>query len=111
MNFSGSGQGAVEIAGTNPGAGPAAGGSRPVRRRAEYPAIFCKGLGPVAGAHGDAPPADGAGTPSYILYSTQATVSATIGGVEMPALVLGADAGNGRALPGEYTGDWISSEW
>jgi len=48
--------------------------------------VYCTGLGPVQGLQGQPPPADGAAAPTHIIYKTNATVTATIGG--LPATVL-----------------------
>jgi uncharacterized protein (TIGR03437 family) len=89
LDFSGAGQGIVEIAGTTLLAAPTGSGSRPVQRGSEYLAIFATGLGPVIGSNGEAPPADGAGAPLNPLYQTTAAVTATIGGVDAPVLFSG----------------------
>jgi uncharacterized protein (TIGR03437 family) len=89
LDLSGTGQGIVEIAGTTLLAAPAGNGSRPVQSGSEYLAIFATGLGPVIGANGEAPPADGAAAPLNTIYQTTATVSATIGGVNVPVLFSG----------------------
>jgi uncharacterized protein (TIGR03437 family) len=89
MNMSGSGQGAIQIAGTALLAAPLGNGARPVRSGSEYLAIYCTGLGPVAGPNGEMPPADGAAAPLSPLYRTIAKVTATIGGVEVPVTFSG----------------------
>jgi uncharacterized protein (TIGR03437 family) len=89
LDLSGAGQGIVEIAGTTLLAAPAGNGSRPVQRGSEYLAIFATGLGPVIGTNGEAPPADGAAAPLTTIYQTTATVTATIGGVDVPVLFSG----------------------
>jgi hypothetical protein len=86
---SGSGQGAVEIAGTSLIAGPGGANSRPVQSGSEDLAVFATGLGPVAGPNGETAPADGAAAPSSILYRTKAAVSATLGGVAVPVTFSG----------------------
>jgi uncharacterized protein (TIGR03437 family) len=89
LDLSGAGQGIVEIAGTTLLAAPAGNGSRPVQRGSEYLAIFATGLGPGIGTNGEAPPTDGAAAPLTTIYQTTATVTATIGGVEVPVLFSG----------------------
>jgi uncharacterized protein (TIGR03437 family) len=89
LDLSGTGQGIVEIASTTLLAAPAGNGSRPVQSGSEYLAIFATGLGPVIGTNGEAPPADGAAAPLTTIYQTTATVSATIGGVNVPVLFSG----------------------
>jgi uncharacterized protein (TIGR03437 family) len=90
---SGSGQGAVEIAGTALLAAPAGSGSRPVQSGSEYLAVYCTGLGPVTGPNGEAPPADGAGAPLSLVYRTVATLTATIGGMQAPVVFAGLTPG------------------
>lgn len=75
MNQSGSGQGAVEIAGTAQLAGPAGPGSAPVPR-GQYIAIYCTGLGPVSNQ-----PATGGAALSSPLSYTSVLPTVTIGGV------------------------------
>jgi uncharacterized protein (TIGR03437 family) len=89
LDFSGSGQGIVEIAGTTLLAAPAGNGSRPVQRGSEYLSVFATGLGPLIGTNGEVPPTDGAGAPLTTLYQTTAAVTATIGGVDAPVLFSG----------------------
>jgi uncharacterized protein (TIGR03437 family) len=55
----------------------------------DYLVIYATGLGSVTGSNGEPAPADGAATPSTALYSTTATVSATIGGVAAPVTFSG----------------------
>lgn len=80
---------ATVIAGTSLYPGPVTDGSRPVKSGSEYLTVYCTGLGPVAGPHGEAPPADGTAAPATILYSTTAKVTATIGGVNAPVVFSG----------------------
>ncbi len=89
LDFSGAGQGIVEIAGTTLLAAPAGNGSRPVKRGSEYLSVFATGLGPLIGTNGEVAPADGAGAPLTTLYQTTAAVTATIGGVDAPVLFSG----------------------
>jgi uncharacterized protein (TIGR03437 family) len=89
LDFSGAGQGIVEIAGTTLLAAPAGNGSRPVKRGSEYLSVFATGLGPLIGTNGEVPPTDGAGAPLTTLYQTTAMVTATIGGVDAPVLFSG----------------------
>ena len=89
LDLSGSGQGMVEVAGTTMLAAPTGSGSRPVQRGSEYLAIFATGLGPVVGANGEAPPADGAPAPLTTIYRTTASVTATIAGIDAPVVFSG----------------------
>jgi uncharacterized protein (TIGR03437 family) len=89
LNFSGSGQGIAEIVGTSLIAGPESAGNRPVQRGSDYLAIFATGLGTVTGTNGEAPPADGAAPPLTSIYKSVASVSATIGGTDVPVLFAG----------------------
>jgi uncharacterized protein (TIGR03437 family) len=114
MDSSGSGQGAVEIAGTPTVAAPLIAGGRPVLSGTEYLTIFCTGLGAVAGPNGEAPPADGAGTPTDMLYRTRAPVSVTIGGADVPVSFSGLTPGvvalyqvNVAVPAGVQTGDAV----
>jgi len=68
VDFSGSGQGVVEIAGTTLLAAPTAVGSRPVMSDSESLVVYCTGLGPVVGTNGESPPADGAPAPAGTVY-------------------------------------------
>jgi uncharacterized protein (TIGR03437 family) len=88
-DFSGSGQGIVEIAGTSLLAGPAGSGSRPAQRASEYLVIFATGLGAVAGSNGEPPPADGTAAPLDTLYRVASPVTATVGGVDAPVVFAG----------------------
>jgi uncharacterized protein (TIGR03437 family) len=90
---SGSGQGAVLINGTGLLAGPAGNGSRPAIRGTDYLQIFCTGLGPVSGPDGEAPPPIGSLAPLSPLFSTNAMVTVTIGGVAAPVLYAGLAPG------------------
>jgi uncharacterized protein (TIGR03437 family) len=89
LDLSGSGQAIIEIAGTTLLAAPTGTGSRPVQRGSEYLTIFATGLGPVAGTNGEGPPEDGSAAPLGAVYQTTGTVSATIGGVDVPVLFSG----------------------
>ncbi len=88
-DFSGGGQGIVEIAGTAMLAGPVGSGSKPVKRGSEYLSIFATGFGTVTGANGEPPPSDGAAGSATTLYRTTATVTATLGGVDVPVTFAG----------------------
>jgi uncharacterized protein (TIGR03437 family) len=89
LDLSGTEQGIVEIAGTTPLAAPAGSASRPVQVGSEYLEIFTTGLGPVIGTNGEAPLADGAAVPLTTIYRTTVTITATIGGVNVPLLFSG----------------------
>jgi uncharacterized protein (TIGR03437 family) len=89
LNFSGEGQGIAEIVGTTLVAGPDGNGYQPVRRGSDYLAVFATGLGAVIGTNGEAPPADGAAAPLTTVYRSVGTVSATIGGVDVPVFFSG----------------------
>jgi uncharacterized protein (TIGR03437 family) len=93
MDYSGGGQGAVEIAGTALVAAPLGSGTRPVLRGSEYLSIFGTGFGPVIGPNGEAQPADGAAAPFNLLYTTKATVTATLGGANVPVAFAGLTPG------------------
>jgi uncharacterized protein (TIGR03437 family) len=56
---------------------------------ADYLVIYCTGLGPLQGPHGEPEPADGVAAPTNIVFRTKATVTATIGGVSTPVLFSG----------------------
>jgi uncharacterized protein (TIGR03437 family) len=86
---SGSGQGAIQIAGTTLLAAPAGDGSRPVQSGVEYLTIYGTGFGPVAGPNGEPAPADGAAAQLPTIYRTTNSVSATIGGVAAPVVFSG----------------------
>jgi uncharacterized protein (TIGR03437 family) len=55
----------------------------------DYLVIYCTGLGAVRGPNGELPAGDGGAAPSTPLFSTTATVTATIGGVATPVLYSG----------------------
>ena len=93
LDFSGNGQGAVEIAGTSIVAGPSGPGAQPARRGSDYLSIYATGLGPVTGANGEAAPADGAAAPTTLLYNAKATITATLGGVRAPVVFAGLTPG------------------
>jgi uncharacterized protein (TIGR03437 family) len=94
---SGSGQGAIQIAGTAVLAAPsgsdlgycAQAGCRPVQRGVEYLAIYGTGFGPVAGTNGETPPGDGQAAQLPTIYQMLNTVTATIGGVSAPVTFAG----------------------
>jgi uncharacterized protein (TIGR03437 family) len=88
-DFSGSGQGIAEIAGTSLLAAPAGSGARPAQRGSDYLAIFATGLGSVTGANGEPPPPDGAAAPLTTLYRVASQVTATVGGVDAPVVFAG----------------------
>jgi uncharacterized protein (TIGR03437 family) len=89
QNASGTGQGAVEIAGTTLLAAPAGSNSRPAVRRQDVLAVFGTGLGPVAGPNGEPQPTDGAAASGTLVFRTTAQVTATLGGVDAPVLFSG----------------------
>ncbi len=87
-NSSGSGPGVVTNARTgqlNTAANPAHG--------SDYLTIYCTGLGPVAGTHGETEPADGTAAPFNTIFSTIANVTAMIGGVAAPVQFSGLTPG------------------
>jgi uncharacterized protein (TIGR03437 family) len=86
---SGSGQGAVQIAGTDLLAAPDGNGSRPVVSGVEYLTIYGTGFGPVVGSNGEPPPGDGQVAALPTIYQTSNVVTATIGGVAAPVLFSG----------------------
>jgi sugar lactone lactonase YvrE len=88
-NASGSGQGAVEIAGTPLLAAPASSGSRPAVRGQDILALFGTGLGTVLGPNGESAPASGTAASGTLVYRTTAKVTATVGGVDAPVLFSG----------------------
>ncbi len=89
QNQAGTGQGSIEISGTALLAAPVSANSRPAARGADYIAIYCTGLGPVAGQNGEQPPADGVAASYPPLYKTVAPVTVTIGGVDAPVVFAG----------------------
>jgi uncharacterized protein (TIGR03437 family) len=89
VDDSGSGQGAVEIAGTALLAAPQGNGSRPAQSGSDFISVYATGFGPLAGPNGEAPPADGAAAPMSPLFQTTGVVTATIGGVNAPVVFLG----------------------
>jgi uncharacterized protein (TIGR03437 family) len=89
LDDSGTGQGIIEIAGTTLLAAPTGNGSRPVQSGSEYLAIFATGLGPVIGTNGEPSPADGAAANLTTIYQTTATITVTIGGIDVPVLFSG----------------------
>jgi len=93
VDSSGSGQGAVLLAGTSLLAAPSGNGAQPAQSGG-YLSVFCTGLGPVAGPNGEAPPADGAAAPSTPLYQTKAMITATLGGVSAPVVFAGLSPGS-----------------
>jgi uncharacterized protein (TIGR03437 family) len=89
LNDSGSGQGAIQIAGTTLLAASAGNGSRPAQPGSDYLTIYGTGFGPVVGTHGEPPPADGQAAQLPTIYKTVSTVTATIGGVNAPVTFSG----------------------
>jgi uncharacterized protein (TIGR03437 family) len=86
---SGSGQGAVQIAGSAVLAGPTGNNSRPAVRGTEYLSIYATGLGPVAGPNGEAAPGDGVAAPLTPLFNLKDTAKVTIGGVDAQVVYAG----------------------
>ena len=79
LNGSGSGPGIVTEALTgklNSTANPA--------HPSDYLVVYCTGLGPVQGPNGQTAPADGAVAPVSPIFTTTATVTARIGGLDAP---------------------------
>jgi uncharacterized protein (TIGR03437 family) len=70
-------------------AAPAGSGARPAVRGSDYLVIYCTGLGPLQGANGAAPPADGAAAPSSVVFQTTGSVAVTVGGITTPAAFAG----------------------
>jgi uncharacterized protein (TIGR03437 family) len=89
QNQAGTGQGSIEISGTALLAATASPNSRPAARGTDYVAIYCTGLGPVAGENGEQPPPDGVAASYPPLYKTIAPVTVTIGGVDAPVVFAG----------------------
>ena len=58
-----------------------------------YQTIYCTGLGPVAGTHGETEPADGTAAPFNTIFSTIANVTAMIRGVAAPVQFSGMTPG------------------
>jgi uncharacterized protein (TIGR03437 family) len=50
----------------------------------DYLVVYCTGLGPVQGPNGQTAPADGAVAPVSPIFTTTATVTARIGGLDAP---------------------------
>jgi uncharacterized protein (TIGR03437 family) len=55
----------------------------------DYLTIYCTGLGALLGPNGEVEPADGAAAPTNLIFGTTAQVTATIGGVSVPAAFAG----------------------
>lgn len=92
-NQSGQGQGSILIAGTALVAGPSGTGQQPVSG-GQYISIYATGLGAVMGPAGSTPPGDGQPAPAAgPLFSTQATATVTIGGVNAPVVFSGLAPG------------------
>jgi uncharacterized protein (TIGR03437 family) len=89
QNQAGTGQGSIQISGTALLAAPASANSRPAQRGVDYIAIYCTGLGPVAGENGEPAPTDGSAVPYPPLYKTIAPVRVTVGGVDAPVVFAG----------------------
>ncbi len=88
VNTTGSGAGIV----TNSLTGQLITQSNPAKA-GDYLTIYCTGLGPLHGPNGEAGPGDGAAAPLNLLYSTNATVTATVGTTDVPALFSGLTPG------------------
>ena len=113
-DLSGSGQGAIQIAGSTLLAAPVGQGSRPAQRGTDYLAIYGTGLGPVRGSDGEPQPPDGAAAAPPTVYQTTNEVSVTVGGVDAPVVFSGLTptlAGlyqvNALVPPGAPSGDAI----
>jgi uncharacterized protein (TIGR03437 family) len=88
VDSSGSGPGIVANAVTgqlNSSSNPAHAG--------DYLVVYGTGLGLVHGQNDEAPPADGVAAPENTVYSTTASVTATIGGVNAPVFFSGLTPG------------------
>jgi uncharacterized protein (TIGR03437 family) len=85
---SGQGQGSIRINGTSLVAGPLGPGQQPVSR-GQYIQIYATGLGKVVGTNDETPPLDGQQAPDSPLFSTVATATVTIGGVNAPVTFAG----------------------
>jgi uncharacterized protein (TIGR03437 family) len=59
----------------------------------DYLTIWCTGLGPVHGPNGETGPADGAAPPAGLIYYTNATLTASIQGINAPVLFSGLAPG------------------
>lgn len=89
----GTGQGSILIDGTASVAGPSAPGQQPVSR-GQYIQIYATGLGRVVGPPGSTPPGDGQpAPPAPALFTTAATPTVTIGGVNAPVVFAGLAPG------------------
>ena len=84
VDLSGSGPGIV----TNALSGQLITSSNPAHA-GDYLTVYCTGLGTLSGPNGETEPADGAAAPTDLVYKTAATVTATIGGVSVPASFAG----------------------
>ncbi len=91
----GQGQGSILIAGTGTVAGPATVPSQQPVSPGQYIEIYATGLGQVVGTGGAAPPADGQPAPASgsPLFSTAATATVTIGGLNAPVSFAGLAPG------------------
>jgi uncharacterized protein (TIGR03437 family) len=94
---SGSGQGAIQIAGTALLAAPLGYAvspgspvpSQPAQRGTDYLVIYGTGFGPVQGTKGEPAPADGTAASLPTVYQTTNTVTVTVGGVNAPVVFSG----------------------
>jgi uncharacterized protein (TIGR03437 family) len=59
----------------------------------DYLVTYATGLGPVQGPNGEGEPADGAAAPGNLVYSTTASVTATIGGIDAVVVFSGLTPG------------------
>ncbi|HVW10406.1 MAG TPA: hypothetical protein VHC90_17585, partial [Bryobacteraceae bacterium] len=84
VNTSGSGAGIV----TNALTGALISTSNPAHA-GDFLVIYGTGLGALTGTNGETQPGDGAAAPSDTVFHTKATVSVTVGGVQVPALFSG----------------------
>jgi uncharacterized protein (TIGR03437 family) len=84
VDTSGSGAGIV----TNSVTGQLIGAANPAHA-GDYLTVYCTGLGAVQGPNGEMEPADGAAAPTNLIFGTTAQVTATIGGVSVPAAFAG----------------------
>ena len=84
IDTSGSGAGIV----TNALTGQLITSSNPAHA-GDYLVLYCTGLGAVKGPNGEQEPGDGAAAPTSPIFSTTGTVTATIGGVNVPAAFSG----------------------
>ena len=89
----GLGQGSILIHGTSLVAGPAGPQQQPVSR-GQYIEIYATGLGQVFEPQGSAPPGDGQPAPAVSpIFSTKATATVTIGGINAAVVFAGLAPG------------------